>query len=151
MRLSSEQQRLFWRTFKKVIDVHNLSGTEIESYRHGLLRDATGKTSLTLISPGADFDKVMLYLGRAACDIDVVNQFYNAGMKRAAYKIMENIRRIIGSESARDSLIAYANGILTRRGSTRRLMHSDRWYEDLTEAELDLLLTATSIAAKRRR
>lgn len=85
MRLSSEQTRLFWSLFKRACEVHAVPKAQERTFRQGLIFEACGKTSLTQVKPGEDFDAVMLALARLAGDMELVDHFSASPKRRMAH------------------------------------------------------------------
>jgi hypothetical protein len=62
MKLSKAQQYKFWSLFKEAVQEAlpaDASKAEIDAFRYKLIEDATGKTSLTLVSKCKEYDLLM--------------------------------------------------------------------------------------------
>ena len=153
MKLSKEQQKLFWRIFGKACDLHGVwDAEEKEVYRHRLIRENTNGTSLKDVGRGAEFDKLMVALGREACDIDVVNMFYGSASRRYGRMVEDNIRKLCGNSGmSLLQVVAYAEKMLTQKNGRQAYLRAvPSWYEDLPSEELKFLLQATFVAVQRR-
>jgi hypothetical protein len=153
MRLSREQQSLFWNLFQKACYVHNVPRCNQNDYRHGLIEAACGKRSLTTINTTDEFDAVLLALAREASDLEMIDKLLGSKIERSAYRVMQNVRTITGNPNLSvANLIAYCEGILTRKyGRACHLRVCHDWWLELTEDEMRFLVQSTSISAKRRR
>ena len=154
MKLSSEQTRLFWRTFKRACEVHCVPKAEERTFRQGLIFDAIEKTSLTQVKPGREFDAVMLALARLAGDLELVDHFNQAALWRLAYLAEKNIGELL---CRRDHVSyvrpfyvrSYLASMLERRNGTRFNPDRERWWTTVSEADLEFLMRASAIALKR--
>jgi hypothetical protein len=97
MMLSREQQALFWSIWAKAeAEVLPVRATrfERETLRHNTIKQACGVTSLKLVNPTTDFDKVMMAVATMANDYDSMSHFCVAGERRTCHMIGECARQI---------------------------------------------------------
>lgn len=134
MKLSSEQQRLFWRTFKKACEVHRVPKGEEKTFRQGLIFEAIEQTSLTQVKPGREFDAVMLALARLAGDGELVDYFAASAKRREAHLAEKYIREM-----------------LCLRDKVRFNAAREDWWEDVAAQDVTFLMRASAIALKRER
>ncbi len=157
MKLSGEQQRLFWRTFKRACEVHCVpKGSAQTAYRQGMIEQATGLRSLTQVKPGTQFDQLMVIVARAAGETALVDHFSEGRAKRSALMAEQNIRQLLELKGtinpSQYEIHAYMAGMLRQhRGSlTVSVPNVEHWWASMEQEDLDFLLKSSYIALKRR-
>ena len=156
MKLSSEQTRLFWHTFKKACEVHRIPNSEARHFRQGLIFDAIQKSSLTQVKPGREFDAVMLALARLAGDMELVDHFSASSKRRMAHLAEKYVTDFL---CLRDKVgylppfyaRSYLSRMLERRNDCPFNPAREDWWESCTEASLEFLMRASAIALKREK
>ncbi|MBR5879218.1 MAG: hypothetical protein IKY91_06650 [Akkermansia sp.] len=162
MKLSSEQTRLFWRTFKRACEVHRVPKAEEKTFRQGLIFDAIEQTSLTQVKPGRDFDAVMLALARLAGDMELVDHFSASAKRREAHLAEKYIREMLclrrlpdrlpqGALPSRLHVRSYLASMLEQRCKVRFNAAREDWWEDVAVQDVTFLMRASAIALKREK
>ena len=156
MKLTCEQTRLFWRTFKRACEVHRVPKAQERTFRQGLIFDAIEKTSLTQVKPGEDFDAVMLALARLAGDMELVDHFSASPKRRMAHLAEKYVTSFLCLRDRVSYLRPFyarsylASMLQQRNGSTFNPARED-WWEACSEASLAFLMRASAIALKREK
>lgn len=156
MKLTCEQTRLFWRTFKRACEVHRVPKAEEKTFRQGLIFDAIEQTSLTQVKPGREFDAVMLALARLAGDMELVDHFSASAKRREAHLAEKYIREML---CLRDKVSylppfharSYLASMLEQRCKVRFNAAREDWWEDVAAQDVTFLMRASAIALKREK
>ncbi len=86
--LTPRQQSMFWAVFNKACDAQGVFGSaDRTEYRHRLIEEETGKTSLASINRTTEFDRVMFRLAADAGDVMQAGAFAVSDARRMGYLI----------------------------------------------------------------
>ena len=86
--LTERQQAMFWAVFNKACAAQGIfSSADKAEYRHRLLNDETGWSSIFCLDRTPDFDKVMFRLAADAGDFELAANFSTSDERRMGYLI----------------------------------------------------------------
>lgn len=97
MRLSQQQLNKFWRLWARAeSEVLPISATrqERDALRHSVMFKSCGKTSLKLVNPTGDFDRLMAQVATMTGDYQEMSYWSVSGERRMCYMIEHCARQI---------------------------------------------------------
>jgi hypothetical protein len=158
MKLSKEQQNMFWNEFRVYAARYEAKDRkEADELRKELILRTCGKGSLTEVNKGLEFDAVLHHMANVTGNKALYERTANGGNRRMYSLVRGNVEKILtkGKMNAdsrycgvsETDIRYYCAAILRKR--EMELPDAVDWYTALSPATMLSLVKITSIAANR--
>ena len=144
MKLTESQRRTFFAAIRPAaVDV----GEKVEDYRRRILREELGVESLSEVSRGSGFDKLMARVCIDSGDFDRAVKYSRQTLSRRRHLIVAAATKIIRANGFSGTSYAYIAGVMVQAKMSQRsvavlselLVGESAWME-FTEGQLKRLL-----------
>lgn len=154
MKLTESQRRTFFAALRPAAeDV----GEKVEDYRRRILREELGVESLSEVSRGSGFDKLMARVCIDSGDFERAVKYSSQTLSRMRHLIVEAATKIVRENAFPDRPYAYIAGVMVQAKMSQqsvavlseRLVCENTWMQ-FTEGQLKCLLMMLKTHLRRR-
>lgn len=145
--LTDRQRLAYWRVVSEACwELGLKSKADRDGYRRRVMREETGKWSLTQLNRTVDYDRVMRRMCVDAGKYDAAVQFGLGDFGRMVHKVEAAAREAAGT----DKVLAYVEGVARRAGITwsRGVAFN---YQELSIPQLRMVLQILQTQVRRMR
>jgi hypothetical protein len=153
MKLTESQRRTFFAAIRPAAAE---VGENVDDYRHQILHEELGVDSLSEVSRGAGFDKLMARIWRDRGDYAQALKYSQQSMTRVRYLLVDLATRIVRANGHSGTPYAYLAGVMVQAKMVEgpvskwaeRLPNESAWL-DFTEPQLRRLLMMLNTYIRR--